>query len=298
MNVRAGFEQRFRARDIVRRSAAFRQTWGGAVNTVILAFLLGLVLIAIFVGRLPLPDPTSFSPDVLEGPTRAHLMGTDNFGRDVLSRVVWGTRSALIVAIGSAGISVLLGIVLGGVSGYFGGWVDDVLSRTFDVFLLIPAFFLLILLVALFGPSQTLVMVVIGLTIWPSSARIMRSQTLTYRTRTFVEAARAAGGGPLYLLTRHIVPNAIAPVITNSTVLMGQAILIEAGLSFLGLGDPSIISWGRMIFDGQTYLTLAPWMSIFPGAAMLLTVLALNLAGDTLSSAVLLGRRRSRRNIP
>jgi peptide/nickel transport system permease protein len=258
----------------------------------ILAALTIIIGIAVLVGVLPLSDPNNFTDNPLVGPSRMYPMGTDNFGRDVFSRVMWGTRSALLVAVGSAGISVFLGMVLGSIAGFFGGWVDDVLSRVFDIFLLVPAFFLLILLVALFGSSMSLIMAVIGFTIWPSSARIMRSQTLTYRTRTYVEAARGAGAGPIYLLVHHIVPNAITPVITNATVLMGQAILIEAGLSYLGLGDPNTISWGRMIFDGETYLTLAPWMSIFPGAAMLLTVLVLNLAGDSISSAIFMGGRR------
>lgn len=249
------------------------------------ALLAGFVLVAVAAGVLPLADPNAFGSSVLVAPGPAHLLGTDNFGRDLLSRTVGGTRTALLVALVSAGISVTIGVVLGSVAGLAGGWLDDALSRIFDIFLLIPAFFLLILVTALFGQSLWLVMVVIGLTTWPSSARIMRSQALTYRTRVFVEAARAAGAGPAYLLRRHVVPNGLAPVITNATILMGQAVLTEAGLSFLGLGDPNVISWGRMIYDGETYLATSSWMSLVPGLAMFVLVVCLNFAGDGIAFA-------------
>lgn len=254
--------------------------------------LVGIVVLAV-VGMaalaaplLSLPDAAAFSGDVLAPPGSPNaVLGTDHLGRDMLSRLVWGAQTALLVAVVSAGISVVVGVVLGSIAGYFGGWVDDVLSRTFDVFLLLPAFFLLILVVALFGQSLLLITVVIGLTTWPSSARIMRAQALSYRGRLFVEAARAAGAGSLYLLARHVVPNGIAPVITNATILMGQAVLTEAGLSFLGLGDPNVVSWGRMIFDGRTYLAGGPWISILPGLATLTAVVCLNLIGDGISYA-------------
>jgi peptide/nickel transport system permease protein len=251
-----------------------------------LVLLLVLAAIALITPALPLPDPATFGGHVLVPPgSDGTLLGTDHLGRDLFSRVLWGARTALLVAVVSAGIAVVVGVVLGSIAGYFGGIVDDVLSRIFDVFLLLPAFFLLILVVALFGQSLVLITVVIGLTTWPSSARIMRSQALSYRNRVFVEAGRAAGAGPMYLLARHVIPNGIAPVITNSTILMGQAILTEAGLSFLGLGDPNVVSWGRMIFDGRTYLDGGAWVSIVPGLAVLVTVVALNLLGDGISYA-------------
>ncbi|ASW55565.1 ABC transporter permease [Plantactinospora sp. KBS50] len=254
----------------------------GVVASAVLALV---VLLAVIRPVLGLSDPTAFSRDILVAPGSAHLLGTDHFGRDLLSRTLAGAQTALYVAVFSAALSLVLGVLLGSLAGHFGGWVDDLLSRIFDVFILIPAFFLLVLVVALFGSSIWLVILVIGLTSWPSSARIMRSQVLTYRTRGFVEAARAVGAGPVRLLARHIVPNGIGPVITNTTILMGQAILTEAGLSFLGLSDPNTISWGRMVFEGQAYLASSVWMSLVPGVALLLTVSCLNIAGDGLTLA-------------
>lgn len=251
-----------------------------------LIVLAAVAIIAFAAPIMPLPDPATFGGNVLAAPGVAGApLGTDHLGRDMLSRIVWGARTALLVAVVSAGIAVAVGVILGSIAGFFGGAIDDLLSRLFDVFLLLPAFFLLILVVALFGQSLLLITVVIGLTTWPSSARIMRSQALSYRSRVFVEAARAAGAGPFYLLARHVIPNGIAPVITNATILMGQAILTEAGLSFLGLGDPNVVSWGRMIFDGRTYLAGGAWVSLVPGIAMLITVVSLNLVGDGISYA-------------
>lgn len=254
----------------------------GVVASGVLAVL---VIIALSGPFMPLLDPASFSPDILALPNSQHLLGTDHFGRDLFSRIIAGTQTALLVAVASASLSFILGVVLGSVAGYAGGWTDDLLGRVFDVFVLIPAFFLLILIVALFGASLWLVILVIGLTTWPSSAKIMRSQVLTYRNRLFVEAARSSGGRPLYLLRRHVVPNGIGPVITNTTVLLGEAILIEAGLSFLGLSDPKTISWGRMIFEAQPYLVDNPWVALVPGLAIIGTVMCLNVAGDGLTFA-------------
>jgi peptide/nickel transport system permease protein len=213
-------------------------------------------------------------------------MGTDNYGRSMLSRVIWGARLGLTVGVVAAGISMALGIILGANSGYFGGWIDDVLSRTFDIFMLIPSFFLAMLMIALFGPSIYFIMLVIGITMWPRSARIMRAQVLTLKERVFVQATLSSGASHLQALFVHVMPNGLGPVITHGTILMGSAILIEAGLSFLGLGDPNTVSWGRMIFEGQAHLRIAPWMSFFPGLAMLLVVCALNLFGDGLNRAV------------
>jgi peptide/nickel transport system permease protein len=221
-----------------------------------------------------------------EPPGAAHWLGTDNYGRDVLARLAWGAQLALVVAIVSSAIASLIGIVLGSISGYFGGMIDTLLSRTIDVFLLIPSFFLVLLIVALFGSRLEFTMLAIALTTWPRSARIMRAQVLSLKSRVYVQAARAAGGSHSRTLIRHIVPNGLAPIITDATILMGLAVLTEAGLSFLGLGDQNSVSWGRMIFDGQRQLRIAPWMSIFPGIALLMLVASFNLLGDGLNEAL------------
>jgi peptide/nickel transport system permease protein len=248
--------------------------------------LLATALLALAVPLLGLPDPSAMDGIPYQPPGGEHLLGTDNFGRDVLARVAWGARLALIVALVSAALSSLLGIVLGALSGYYGGWLDEALSRVFDVFLLIPTFFLVLLIVALFGSSITFTMLAIALTTWPRSARIMRSQVLSLKSRTYVQASLAAGASHRRVLARHIVPNALPPIVTDATILMGLAILTEAGLSFLGLGDQDAVSWGRMIFEGQRHLRLAPWISVFPGIALLLLVAALNLLGDALNRSL------------
>ena len=243
-------------------------------------------VVALLAPVLPLADPAAMDAAPYLPPGGAHWLGTDNFGRDVLSRLVWGTRSALMVAVISSAVASLIGVGLGSVSGYFGGTTDAVLSRSFDVFLLIPSFFLVLLIVALFGSGLEFTMVAIALTTWPRAARIMRAQVLTLRSRVFVQAARAAGASHARTLLGHVVPNGLAPIVTDATILMGLAILTEAGLSFLGLGDQNAVSWGRMIFEGQRQLRLAPWMSVFPGVALLLLVAAFNLLGDGLNRAL------------
>ena len=251
-----------------------------------LAVVLLAIALAVAAPALGLPDPEAMDAPPYLPPGAAHWFGTDNYGRDVFARVVWGARVALIVAIGSSALSTLLGIALGSLSGYHGGWPDAAMSRGFDVFLLIPTFFLVLLIVALFGSSLALTMVAIALTTWPRSARIMRAQVLTLKARTYVQAALAAGASNRQVLLRHVIPNGLAPIVTDGAILMGLAILTEAGLSFLGLGDQNAVSWGRMIFEGQRQLRLAPWISIFPGASMLLLVGALNLLGDGLNHAL------------
>ena len=264
----------------------WRQFSRDRVALISLVVLLACLTLAIAAPWLPISDPMAFEHEQYQPPSRQHLMGTDNFGRSVLSRVIWGTRLALTIGVVSAGIAMTFGITLGALSGYFGGWIDDVLSRIFDVFLLIPSFLLALLMVALFGPNIIFVMLVIGITRWPRSARVMRAQVLTLKSRTYVKAARVSGASHAKALFLHIIPNGLAPVLTHGTILMGSAILTEAGLSFLGMGDPNTVSWGRMIFDGQQHLRVAPWMSIFPGIAMLIVVCALNLIGDGLNYAV------------
>jgi peptide/nickel transport system permease protein len=251
------------------------------------AVIVGLaVVVALAAPFLPLADPDAMEAIPYLPPGGEHLLGTDNYGRDVLARLVWGTRLALNVALVSSAIASLLGIVMGSISGYFGGWIDTLLSRSFDVFLLIPSFFLVLLIVALFGSRIEFTMVAIALTTWPRSARIMRAQVLSVKTRVYVQAARSSGASHARTLVGHVIPNGLAPIITDATILMGLAVLTEAGLSFLGLGDQNSVSWGRMIFEGQRQLRIAPWMSIFPGLSLLLLVAAFNLLGDGLNEAL------------
>jgi peptide/nickel transport system permease protein len=197
------------------------------------------------------------------------------------------------VGLVAAGIAAVVGIAIGSISGFFGGWIDLLLSRVTDMFLIIPAFFLIIMVVATFGSSILYVMVVIGLTSWPANARLMRAQVLTLRERTFIHGLTALGESRTRILTRHIIPNGIQPVITNSTLLIAAAVLTEASLAFLGLGDPNKASWGRMIYDGRTSILTAWWPSIFPGVAMVLTVLAFYLIGDGLAYVLAPKTRRA-----
>jgi peptide/nickel transport system permease protein len=251
-----------------------------------LGVLVCIAALALLAPVLGLPDPGGMDFALYLPPGADHWMGTDNYGRDIFSRVVWGARVALAVAIGAAALSILLGSVLGAIAGYYGGLIDGLLSRVFDIFLLIPTFFLILLIVALFGASLPLTILAIALTTWPRSARIMRAQVLSLKSRVYVQAALAAGAPHGWVILRHVIPNGMAPIVTDGTILMGMAILTEAGLSFLGLGDQNLVSWGGMIFEGQRHLRLAPWMSIAPGVALLLLVASLNLLGDSLNLAL------------
>lgn len=271
------------SRTLGERLAGFFRHKAAVAGAVVLFVFVALALLA---PVLPIASPEAMDYMPYQPPSKEHWMGTDNFGRDVFARVVWGARLALQVAIVSAGLSTLLGVILGSLAGYYGGWLDSFLSRTFDIFLLIPTFFLVILVVALFGSGIYLIMIAIAVSTWPRSARIVRAEVLSVKSRAFVQATLAAGANHLQALVNHVIPNSLAPAITNATILMGLAILTEAGLSFLGLGDPNSVSWGRMIFDAQRQLRLAPWLAIFPGMAMFLLVAALNFIGDGVTGAL------------
>lgn len=258
---------------------------------IILLVLLFFVVAAPWVSPY---DPFYYGPDVLAAPgENGHALGTNNLGQDIVSMLIYGVRTSLSVALVSALISALIGIVVGGVAGYFGGKVDAVVSEIINVFMMIPSFFLILLVVALFGSSIMNVMICIGLTTWPSNARLMRAEALSLRQRTFVRAATAMGESRLQILFKYIIPNGVFPVIANTTLGMSGAILTEAGLSFLGLGDPNIVSWGQMIYNGKSYITSAWWMSVFAGLAIVVTVLAFYLLGDGLNH-VLDPRRKGR----
>mgnify|MGYP001033865531 CR=1 FL=1 len=259
-----------------------------------LILLLLVVIPAVFAPVFAPADPFALGAKPFLRPgSSGHPLGTDHLGRDVLSQILFGARISLEVGLVAAGIAAVVGIIVGSVSGYFGGWLDVLLSRVTDMFLIIPAFFLIIIVVATLGSGILYVMVVIGLTSWPANARLMRAQVLTLRERTFIHGLTALGESRFRILTRHIIPNGIQPVITNCTLLIAAAVLTEASLSFLGLGDPNKASWGRMIYDGRTSILTAWWPSIFPGVAMVITVLAFYLIGDGLSYVLTPKTRRA-----
>ena len=255
-----------------------RQLLAGMIGIVI---LLALVILAPVVAS---ENPHHYGKDILNSlGQNGHLLGTNHMGQDIYSMIIYGVRTSLRVAVISALISGVLGVLIGGVAGFFGGKVDTFVSELINVFMMLPSFFLILLIIALFGNSITNVMVVIGITTWPSNAKLMRAQALSLRQRIFVKSAEAMGETKLQILFKYILPNGIFPVIANTTMGMSNAILTEAGLSFLGLGDPSIISWGQMIYTGKQYITSAWWISAFAGIAIVITVLVFYLLGDGLN---------------
>lgn len=235
-------------------------------------------------------DPFAVDGPPLAAPSAAHLLGTDALGRDLLSGVVWGARTSLLVAGAVAVLAGVIGTSIGLVSGYRGGWVDDALMRFTEAFQVLPRFFLALVFIAFFGPGLDRLVLVLGLTSWPLLARVVRAEVLSLRSREFVDAARVAGAPPARILLREILPNALPPAIALLGLLVAQVLLIEAGLGFLGLSDPDAVSWGAIASDAQQFLRVAWWLSVFPGVAILLAVLGLNLLADAVTDA-LTGRR-------
>lgn len=224
----------------------------------------------------------------LLGPGGDFPLGTDHLSRDILSRILYGARVSLSIGFVAVGISVTIGTLLGAVSGYLGGWVDTVLMRFVDMVISFPQLVLLIIIAALFDTQSIFMIVaVLGFTQWPGTARIVRGDVLSLREREFIEAARALGFSRTRIILRHVIPNVLAPVIVNATLGVGNVIVLEAGLSFLGLGiQPPTPSWGSMVADGRVFLYEAPWISTFPGLAIVLVVVAFNLVGDGLRDAL------------
>lgn len=260
---------------------AFRQDAQLRFGVIGIALLLLLCLLA---PVLTTVDPYYYGPDSLASPgASGHLLGTNHLGQDIFSMLVYGVRTSLMVAVVSSMISGIIGVVIGGIGGYFGGKVDVVISEIINIFLMIPVFFLIMLIVSLFGSDIKNVMIVIGITNWSKNAKLMRSQALSLRERTFVKSAIALGETKMQVLFKYILPNGIFPVIANTTRDMAGAILTEASLSFLGLGDPNVISWGQMIYQGKQYITTAWWISTFSGIAVIVTVIIFYMLGDGLN---------------
>ena len=229
-------------------------------------------------------DPAALDLDhILMPPSAEHILGTDALGRDVFSRLLYGARVSLWVGFVAVGISTAIGIVLGLTSGYFGGWTDELIMRGVDVMLCFPSFFLILAVIAFLEPSLTNIMAVIGLTSWMGVARLVRAETLSLRERDFIAASKLCGASAPRLLFVHILPNTLAPVLVSATLGVAGAILVESSLSFLGLGvQPPDASWGNMLMEGKNVLEIAPWLSLWPGLAILVTVLGYNLLGEAL----------------
>jgi peptide/nickel transport system permease protein len=249
-----------------------------------LAIVLSMSALALLAPWIAPYDPAALDLDcILMPPSAEHLLGTDALGRDVFSRLLYGARVSLWVGFVAVGISTAIGIVLGLTSGYFGGWTDELIMRGVDVMLCFPSFFLILAVIAFLEPSLTNIMVVIGFTSWMGVARLVRAETLSLRERDFIAASKLAGASAQRLLFVHILPNALAPVLVSATLGVAGAILVESSLSFLGLGvQPPDASWGNMLMEGKNVLEIAPWMSLWPGLAILITVLGYNLLGESL----------------
>jgi len=255
-----------------------------------LVFLLVLIGVAIL-GRWVMPyDPLLQNPALARGmpqsPGPQHLLGTDALGRDLLSRVISGAQISLSVGIVAVGISLLLGITMGSLAGFYGGWADNLITRTADVFLSVPSFFLMMTVNAYLRPSIYNVMAIIGMFSWMGVARLIRGDILRLKEMDFISAARALGASPPEIILQHLLPNALAPAVVAATIGIPYAILLESSLSFLGLGvPPPAASWGNLLFEARTWLNMAWWFWLPPGLLISLTVISFNFVGDGLRDA-------------
>ena len=265
----------------------FRRNRLAMAGLAIMAILYWVTLLAPFLA----PFDPNFQGDIVLNrylpPAAEHLFGTDKFGRDIFSRVLYGARISLTIGFLAVAISISLGVMVGAVAGYFRGFVDTAIARLIDMLLSIPRLILLLVVIAIFEPSIFLIVAVLGVTGWEGSARIVRGQFLQLREQEFVQAARALGYSDGRIMLRHILPNTLAPIIVIDTLNIGNTILLEAALSFLGLGvQPPTASWGSMVSDGRAAMITAWWISTFPGLAIVLTVISFNLLGDGLRDAL------------
>jgi peptide/nickel transport system permease protein len=258
-----------------------------------LAVVGGMLVLLVFVLSIFAPWIAPYNPaaidikNILIGPSCSHLLGTDDLGRDVFSRMLWGGRISLEVGFVAVGIATIIGIILGSIAGYYGGWVDGGIMRAVDIMLSIPTIFLVLAVIAILEPSILNIMVVIGLTSWMEPARLIRAEFISLKEREFVIAARAIGAADGRIILKHVLPNGLSPILVSATMGIGGAILVESALSFLGLGvQPPTPSWGSLLSSGKDNIEIAWWLSAFPGIAILITVLGYNLLGEGIRDAL------------
>lgn len=248
--------------------------------------LAAILAVTLFGPMIMEADPFEIAGAPMTPPSADALLGTDYLGRDVLTGMVYGGRATLLVGVVAAVLSMAIGLTVGALAGYYGGWIDETLMRITEFFQVLPTLLFAMVLVTLFSPSLATIAIAIGVVSWPGTARLARGEFLRLKRREYVLAERVIGAGDARIIWRVILPNALAPLIVSATLAIGTAILFEAGLSFLGLGDPNIMSWGLMIGSNRPYILTAWWAVTLPGAAIFLTVLAVSLIGDGLNDAL------------
>ena len=231
-------------------------------------------------------DPLDIAGLPFSPPGDDPILGTDYLGRDILAGLMHGGRATLTIGLSAAAITIAIGVTFGAIAGFFGGWLDSALMKVTEFFQVLPTLLFAMVLVTLFGQRLSVITIAIGIVSWPPAARLTRAEFLRLRGLDYVKAARAAGAGPFYLISRVILPNAAPPIIVSATLAIGTAILFEGGLSFLGLGDPNVMSWGLMLGQNRAYALDAWWTVLFPGAAIFLAVLAVSLVGDAFNDAL------------
>ena len=245
-------------------------------------------IVAFLAPHLTQYSPTAYDLDaVLKSPSTLHWFGTDEEGRDVFARMIFGTRISLTVGFIAVGIYIVIGVILGALAGYFGGWVDIVISRLIEVMICFPTFFLILAVLAFIGRSLTNIMIVIGLTSWPGIARLVRGEFLRIRNQDFVLASKISGASSMRIIFKHILPNSLAPVLVSATFGVASAILIESSLSFIGFGvQPPTPTWGEILSQSRDFIDIAWWLAVFPGVAIFLSITAYNLVGEGLQKAL------------
>lgn len=267
---------------------SFKRLKKNKMSMFCLFVILLLILIAIFAPLLAPYDPTVQDyASILQGPSKQHLLGTDEYGRDILSRIIYGTRISLSVGILAQVIATIIGVTMGSLAAYYGGWVDTLISRIMEIFAAFPDLIFAMAIMYVLGAGMKNIFVALGLLTWVRTARMIRGSILQLKEKEYVEAANASGASPFYIITRHLIPNCISTIIVLVTLGIPNAIMYEASLSFLGLGiQPPTPSWGSMISFAQSYISYLPGYSIFPGLAIMITVIAFNIFGDGLRDAL------------